>query len=51
MSNKLAIESLNTSTVNLVENTEANRISEKLTNLQKKQALNDAALEFFREYM
>jgi hypothetical protein len=51
MSNKLAIESLNTSTVNLTENTIENRISETLNNFQKKQALNDAALEFFKEYM
>ena len=51
MSNKLAIESLNTSTVNLTENTAENRVSEALTNLQKKQALNDSAMEFFRSYM
>lgn len=51
MSNKLAIESLNSATVDLTENTSINRQLINLSNEQKKQALNNSAMDFFRHYM
>ena len=51
MSNKLAIESFNSATIDLTENNPINRKLMNLSNEQKKQALNDSAMDFFRHYM
>lgn len=51
MSSRLAIDSFNSATINLTENTAENRMWNQLSNLEKKIALDNSALEFFRWYM
>jgi hypothetical protein len=51
MSNALAINSFNNATIDLAENTAENRTWTQLSNLEKKNKLNNSAVEFFKNYM
>ena len=51
MSNALAINSFNNATIDLTENTADNRTWTQLSALEKKNKLNNSAVEFFKNYM
>lgn len=51
MSNALAINSFNNATIDLTENTLENRTWTQLSTLEKKNKLNDSAVEFFKNYL
>ena len=51
MSNALAINSFNNATIDLAENTAENAIWNQLSVLEKKNKLNDSAVEFFKNYL
>jgi hypothetical protein len=51
MSNALAINSFNNATIDLAENTTENAIWNQLSVLEKKNKLNDSAVEFFKDYL